>query len=34
MSIGFDIGIFLVRAAAGLIGSLAGVGGGILVVPA
>ena len=34
MSIGFDIGIFLVSAAAGLIGSLAGVGGGILVVPA
>jgi uncharacterized membrane protein YfcA len=34
MSIGSDVGIFLVSAAAGLIGSLAGVGGGILVVPA
>jgi uncharacterized membrane protein YfcA len=34
MSIGSDIGIFVVSVAAGLIGALAGVGGGILVVPA
>jgi uncharacterized membrane protein YfcA len=31
---GADLGIFLVSAAAGLLGALAGVGGGILVIPA
>ncbi len=34
MSVGTDLAIFLVCAAAGLIGALAGVGGGIIVVPA
>jgi uncharacterized membrane protein YfcA len=34
MTLGADAGIFIVSAAAGLIGALAGVGGGILVVPA
>jgi uncharacterized membrane protein YfcA len=34
MSPGADLGIFLVSLAAGVIGALAGVGGGILVVPA
>jgi hypothetical protein len=34
MTVGADLGIFLVCIAAGLIGALAGVGGGIIVVPA
>ena len=34
MTAGTDLGIFLVSGAAGLIGALAGVGGGILVIPA
>ncbi len=34
MTAGADLGIFLVSLAAGVIGALAGVGGGILVVPA
>ncbi len=34
MTFGQDVGIFLISIAAGLIGALAGVGGGILVVPA
>ncbi len=34
MTIGADVGIFAISALAGLIGALAGVGGGILVVPA
>ncbi len=34
MTIGTDVGIFVISVAAGLIGALAGVGGGILVVPA
>ncbi len=34
MTVGSDVGIFVVSLAAGVIGALAGVGGGILVVPA
>ena len=34
MTVGTDLGIFLVSAAAGVLGALAGVGGGILVIPA
>ena len=34
MSLGADVGIFAISIAAGLIGALAGVGGGILIVPA
>ena len=34
MTAGADLGIFIVSVAAGLIGALAGIGGGILVVPA
>ena len=34
MTIGADLGIFIVSVAAGLIGALAGVGGGIIVIPA
>jgi uncharacterized protein len=34
MTVGADLGIFLVCIGAGLIGALAGVGGGIIVVPA
>ena len=34
MTIGADVGIFIVSFAAGLIGALAGVGGGIIVIPA
>ena len=34
MTVGADLGIFIVSVAAGLIGALAGIGGGILVVPA
>ena len=33
MSLGADVGIFAISIAAGLIGALAGVGGGILIVP-
>ena len=34
MTLGADVGIFLVSIAAGVVGALAGVGGGILIVPA
>lgn len=34
MTIGADVGIFAISIAAGLIGALAGVGGGILIIPA
>ncbi len=34
MSISADIGIFIVSLAAGVIGALGGVGGGILIIPA
>jgi Predicted permeases len=34
LTIGSDVGIFLISILAGLVGSLAGVGGGIIVIPA
>ena len=34
MTLGADVGVFVISIAAGLIGALAGVGGGILIVPA
>ena len=34
MSLGTDVGIFAISVLAGVIGALAGVGGGILVIPA